>query len=363
MRPEALPAEQSTAPSENGQRPAAGLIRRAASEIPMRRTVFLDDAKMLPRASLVVVAGRAGLGKTLYANTLTAAATTGSLAGIDGAVDVLYSTGEDDPETVLVPRMKAAGADLERVHFTEYRLGEDVAQSLTLPDDVDQLAIHARETKAALIVIDPIAAHLSGEIDSHRDADVRRALAPLASLARELGLTVLVIAHLRKGGGVDPLSRVSGSGAFGNAPRSVMVFGTDPDDEDGERGNRRVIAHAKSNVAPKAESIACHIEVRDIPIEGAPFGVPVLTLDGSSPHDAADVLDHPGAEAHTEREEAKNWLLAELVNPIRSRELQDAAKRVGITLRTLERAKKDLGVKSLQGPDGWYTLPPGEETL
>ena len=362
MRPEAPPIEG--APSQNGNgQAAAGLIRRVASEIPMRRTVFLDEAKMLPRASLVVAAGRAGLGKTLYAGTLTALATTGELPGTDGPLDVLYSTGEDDPESVLVPRMKAAGADLTRVHFTEYKLGEDVAQPLTLPDDVEQLAVHARETKAALIVIDPIAAHLSGEIDSHRDADVRRALAPLASLARELNLTVLVIAHLRKGGGVDPLSRVSGSGAFGNAPRSVMVFGTDPDDEDGDRGARRVIAHAKSNVAPKAESIACHIEVREIEIEDEPFGVPVLVLDGESPHGAADVLDHPDAEVRTERDSAKSWLLESLESPIRTRELKASASAEGITWRTLERAKTDLGVKAAKGPDGWYWLPPGREAL
>ena len=42
------------------------------------------------------------------------------------------------------------------------------------------------------MVIDPLMAFLPGQVDSHRDQDVRRVLAPLAALAAETAATVLV---------------------------------------------------------------------------------------------------------------------------------------------------------------------------
>jgi hypothetical protein len=74
--------------------------------------------------------------------------------------------------------------DLERVHRIEVEdpNGESL---LTLPDDADlferEIARLAGEgRKVALVVIDPIGAFLSGAVDSHKDKDVRRALAPMA---------------------------------------------------------------------------------------------------------------------------------------------------------------------------------------
>jgi hypothetical protein len=39
----------------------------------------------------------------------------------------------------------------------------------------------------------------------HRDQDVRRALAPLKTLAEETGVAMVVVRHLNKGGGASPI--------------------------------------------------------------------------------------------------------------------------------------------------------------
>lgn len=74
-----------------------------------------------------------------------------------------------------------------------------------------------------MVLIDPIVAHISGSIDSHRDHQVRRALSPVARLAHETGAAVVGIDHLNKSPGGNVLSRLGGSVAFGAAARSVLL--------------------------------------------------------------------------------------------------------------------------------------------
>ena len=52
----------------------------------------------------------------------------------------------------------------------------------------------------------PVTAYL-GDVNSHRDSDVRGALAPLAAAAEEAGVAVVMIRHLNKGVGGSALYR------------------------------------------------------------------------------------------------------------------------------------------------------------
>ena len=47
---------------------------------------------------------------------------------------------------------------------------------------------------------------------------------------------------------VSALLGAGGSVGFVAAARSILVFGVDPNDEQGARGPKRVLAHAKCNV-------------------------------------------------------------------------------------------------------------------
>ena len=62
---------------------------------------------------------------------------------------------------------------------------------------------------------------LSDRIDTHRDAEVRLALEPLAALANRAGMSVLGIIHHNKSGSTDPLQVIMGSRAFTAVARSV----------------------------------------------------------------------------------------------------------------------------------------------
>src|SRR5262249_30959459 len=107
-----------------------------------------------------------------------------------------------------------------------------------------------RRVGARLVVIDVLAAYLSGRVDSYKDADIRRALAPLKRMAEDLGCAVVVLRHLVKARGGNALHAGGGSIGIGGAARSVLLVANDPTDE-----SRRVLAVTKCNIAAKAPSL------------------------------------------------------------------------------------------------------------
>ena len=66
-------------------------------------------------------------------------------------------------------------------------------------------------------------------------------------MAEELGCAVLVVVHLNKQRGGEPLYRIGGSIGQVAAARSVLGFGRDPEDPDDDRGSRRLLGHLASN--------------------------------------------------------------------------------------------------------------------
>jgi hypothetical protein len=204
----------------------------------------------IPLGAVTKLVGRGGLGKTTLAIVLASQGSRGELEGdlYGEPFATLIVTFEDDP-AVLKLRAVAAGADLSRLHIVRaVRDGE--ADLLTLPDDSRELGRLAEELGARLVVIDPLVAAMSGQIDSHRDQSVRRAEAPLAKMAEELDLAILATMHFNKAASTDSVTRISGSTAFYNASRSVLLFGRHPDDV--EDGPRRVLIQDKTNGSKKA---------------------------------------------------------------------------------------------------------------
>ncbi|MBO0767392.1 MAG: AAA family ATPase [Solirubrobacterales bacterium] len=312
------------------------LIR--ASDITPRRIQWLWTDR-LPLQDLAVLAGEPGLGKSTTTALLAAQVTRGKL---DGALNgkprsVLLASAEDAFESVIWGRLSAAGADLTRVYNVELTGGQ-----VTIPDDLGRIAerladLAASGEPAALVVIDPIAAFLGG-IDSHKDAAVRTALAPLAKMAQEQGLCVLAVAHLNKSGAGKLLDRISGSGAFGAAPRSVLAFARDPDDSAGEQGSQRVIVHAKSNHGEYAPTLAAHVESRDVAEVGS---VSLLALDGLS---AVGPQDQTSGQSSTNGAEVQEAIATVLAGGQRaSSEVKSAvADSCSVTQRTVERAAKRM---------------------
>jgi len=136
-------------------------------------------------------------------------------------------------------------------------------------------------------------AYLGGDVNSYRDQDIRRALAPLAKLADRTGAAVVVIRHLNKGSGVSPIYRGGGSIGIIGAARSALLVAKDPDAPD---SGRCALAPLKGNLAAPASALAYHVAVDA-------DGVPRVEWEGASSHTAAALLAVPADDAERSAQE------------------------------------------------------------
>jgi hypothetical protein len=281
----------------------------------------------VPLRSVTLLAGIGGLGKSQLALAIAAEVTRGELTASEDPV--LLLTAEDDLEAVVKPRLRATGA----VEYLVHALRTD--QDLWLPDQFELLQAMVDETKARLIIIDPLMAYVDGNTDTHRDRDVRMLVRRLHEIAVGSDAAVLAVMHFKKGVESDALYRVSGAAGFGNAARSVLAAARDPNDED-----QRVLAHAKNNYGKEQPVLRFRVEERG-KTSAVVFGDEDATLS------LRDVFsDRPGPAPDAQLEAAE-FLRAALLDGARpAAEVRAEARGLGIASRTLDRAKGRVGVRS-----------------
>ena len=164
---------------------------------------------------------------------------------------------ENGVADTIRPRLDAAGADVARVHVIDHGLGpsgQPVALTLGATDQIER---HITETGARLLIIDVLMAYLPG--DAYKDQDVRKALTPLAKVAERTGRTMLLLRHLRKSKGGEPVYLGGGSIGIVGAARAGFVVTRDPDRPD----DVRVLASVKSNLAGTPKSLAFRLVAAD----------------------------------------------------------------------------------------------------
>lgn len=199
----------------------------------------------LPKGMLVVLEGDPSLGKsTLCADIAMRITTCTPFPGTStkpSCGGVLFLSAEDDPGRITVPRMRAAGADLSKVYFWEVHP--------TFPQKLAELESIIEQLGIVLVVLDPLLAFLSDDVDSYKDQNIRQVLSPLSKMAERTGACVLMIRHLTKqAAGVSQMYRGSGSIAIVAASRVCLFMMQDPDSDD------RIIGQVKNNLAPKQPS-------------------------------------------------------------------------------------------------------------
>jgi hypothetical protein len=205
------------------------------------------------------------------------------------------------------------------------------------------MAALIRHSKAALVVIDVLAAYLSDRVDSHKDQSVRRLLAVLAAAAANTGAAIVLIRHHNKALGTPALYRGGGSIGIIGAARAAYAVLRDPDDSD-----HRLLATVKLNLAHEAPTWGYSlVEVPDL-------GVARIEWDRQADQRSASEL-LSGAQTPA-LADAVAWLTdwrTEHHGPIPAIELLNAANAAGIATTTLHRARKQLGLKTRKSPDGW----------
>jgi hypothetical protein len=231
--------------------------------------------------------------------------------------------------------------------------------TFSLEEDLQALDAKLTELgSVAAVVIDPIAAYL-GNVDSHKNAEVRGLMAPLGQLASRHNVAIIGVSHLSKTAGPKALMRVSGSLAFVAAARAAYLVAPDPADK-----ARRLFLPMKNNLGPDSTGLAFRIEGATVPSPAGPLATSHVVWDSKPSQITAD----EAMEAETDSnsisavDEAKE-LLCEVLSrgPVAADEVKDMAKGEGIAERTLRRARKELGIKPVKSgmEGGWtWSLPP-----
>ena len=223
------------------------------SEIPDREVDWLLPGQ-LPSGFITALIGDEGVGKGLYSCYLMAQVT----AGLKPA-DVLLISGEDDPESMIRPRLRASGADLNRVHLM-YRDRETTSGLPVIPEDIVSLTEQVQATKAVLIVIDPWLSVVSSKLQVKDTQHARRVFDPLARMARMTGVAVLLVGHTNRGDSASSRNRYGATVGIRQVARVGLMALPDLDDPAG-----LIVGMDKSNVS----GIAPAVRFRKLSREGS----------------------------------------------------------------------------------------------
>jgi putative DNA primase/helicase len=319
----------------------------------------------IPLGRLTLLVGRPGAGKSFLTVDLAARvsrATHWPDPGFDRAPlgDTLLICAEDDPADTIRPRLDANGADCRRVHLLKAaKLIEADGNERSVAFDLSNVELIrdslARLPGCKLVIVDPIGSYLGGRVDSHRDNEVRAVLAPLAALAAERGVAVVLVCHTRKATASFADDTALGSRAFVGLARSVLHLTSDENDRD-----RKLFLPGKSNLSASPPGLAFRIVGEPAKVEWEPE-----PLEGFHADDAMIPGDKevPRGPAPKTRDAASDWL-ADLLKdgPMAVDEIKIQAKDAGLAWRTVRRANEVLGIVACKRTfaGGWeWTLPEG----
>lgn len=289
----------------------------------------------IPYGKLTIIQGDPGDGKTTMVLNLAAKLSKGEALDenmkVTEPVNVIYQTAEDGLADTVKPRLELAGADCERIIVID-----ESDKSLSMVDERLEQAIV--RTGARLLILDPIQAYLGGGMDMNRANEARDMTKKLGALAEKTKCAIILIGHMNKASGNKAAYRGMGSIDFFAVARSVLLVGR----VEGE-SNTRAVVQIKNNLAafghPKAFALS---------EDGFKWlGDYEITVD--------EVLGGITPKAN-KMEQAKQMLreLAETQSAVLSNEIFDRANELGISKRTLENAKKELGVQTRIINNAWY---------
>lgn len=341
------------------------LVVTNLSDYPIEPIIWLWKNK-IPKGSLALFSGPAGVGKTLVLLDVIARYTTGK-DWPDGSVnavekgEVLLLNAEDHVKQSLHPRLIAAGFSHGSVHILDGTvLAKDAKKkkrSIALDNDLELIESFLKENpQVGLIVIDPISNYI-GEKNMNNSQAVRSVLTPVGDLAEKLGVTVLCNSHFNKSkrGDTTALAKIGGASALHEIPRAVWEFGRDEEDKKlfhfvcakgNETGSKKGLSYRIGGKTVQHKNVTCE-------------DIGFICWGDEEELDADEVFsDIPGGDEGSDSkvDACKTWLLSFITSEKPSSEVFAVGASKGFPERTVYRAKGDLrdDIKAVKRRDGWY---------
>jgi hypothetical protein len=338
----------------NGHDPEAFTLTRLDTVSPERIDWIWPG--YLARGKLALLGGDPEMGKSMITIDIATRLSKGdrwpphkSKAPIGSTI---FICSEDAVRDTVRPRAEAAGADLTKLSvFKSAVIKNGKHRTFSLQEDLNLLENAIKLTgDVQLVCIDAVTSYM-GAIDSHKTADVRSVLEPLADFAETNRVAILGVTHPPKAAQGNCLRSFAGSFAFVAAPRLAHFVTADPDNP-----QRKLLLPVKNNIGRKAYGVGYSICTKIISdnIEAAAVVWDDSPVDVTA--DQAIAANAAAARGEGSMSEAREFLKELLANgPVDAAEGGKAAKANSISERTLARARKQLGVKATKGGfgEGW----------
>lgn len=289
----------------------------------------------IPYGKITLLQGDPGEGKSTFILNVVALLTRG-VPMPDGfpvaeSQTVIYQCAEDNVADTVKPRLIAADADCEKVAFIV-----DDAGRLTLEDDRIEKAI--QQTKARLVILDPLQAFLSQDGDMQSAVRMRNILGKLSLIASKHHCAIVLIGHMNKGNGGNSIYRSLGSIDIAAIARSVLMIKRDCADS-----KMRYMTPIKSSLSAEGRSIAFSL--------GGDNGFQWI---GPCDYDDADSEPHPVLK-NGKRSDVIDFLIEMLQDQdILSCDVLAEMNQLGVSRRTVFHAKKEIGVQAYRKENAWY---------
>lgn len=228
-----------------------GMLRRLSNVTPKKCEKLASG--FLHRGEITLLCGDGGVGKGQFVAQIAKSLTTGEPTEFfpqapEGTGNIVILAGEDPIDTVLCPRMDAAGADLNKVAViapdTYYEEMHKMPQ-LGDPDLMNWIAAG----DPLLLVIDPFQAFLPDSVNLNNRQQIRNLLQLLRMQAQQHGFAILLVTHTNKNPGACGRKRLNGSGELWDTARNVLIMGH------AKNGNKIYVSHEKSSYDAPADTI------------------------------------------------------------------------------------------------------------
>ena len=291
----------------------------------------------IPYGKLTIIQGDPGDGKTTLVLNIAAALSKGE--GLDNdmkpadPLHIIYQTAEDGLADTVKPRLEKAEADCSNIFVID-----ETDASLSMLDERIEKAIV--EKKAKLLILDPIQAYLGGKMDMNRANEARDMTKHLGQVAERTGCAIVLIGHMNKNSGGKVAYRGMGSIDFFAVARSVLLVGRVKGQE-----NRRAMVQIKNNLAEREH--------------GKSFVLSDGVFCWQGNYDITeDELVGGFVPKSSKQEEAKEMLLSfsNINREVSASDIREKAQEKGISWRTMELVKKELGIQSKKINNAWYWI-------
>jgi hypothetical protein len=185
----------------------------------------------------------------------------------------------------------------------------------------------------------------------YRPNVIRALLSELKEAAEYDETAILLVRHLTKAKRDKAIYQGSGSMDVIGAARSAFLVAQHPDDPD-----LKIVAHVKHNISERGQSWVYEL------VKQTEDGLPILKWVGTSDLTIDDLMGQDDGDRKSALDQAIDLLREDLKDgPKLVATIEMKAQAKGIAKRTLDRARKELGVVPRKLKDGWMLSLPDDQ--